>query len=378
VLLDATAIPENLGGVGRYLENLVPELDRRVNLSIVAQHHAVGFWQVLAPSAQVVAAPRAVAHPAVRLLWEQVSLPRLARRLDCDVLHSPHYTMPLHARMPVVVTLHDATFFSDPDLHSQLKMRFFRASTRRALRCAAEIVVPSAATRTELERLVSPAAARCRVVHHGVDDRVFHPPTPEEVAAARLLVGADSWIAFLGTIEPRKNVPALIRGFLMALERAVAGRVAPGGSTAPVLVLAGAPGWDADAAALADDAGDHVRTLGYVDSDVLPGLLGGATVVVYPSLGEGFGLPVLEGMACGAAVLTTRRLALPEVGGDAVAYTEPEAAAIADALAALIDDPARRADLGRRALARSTEFGWDSAADGHVAAYSAAAAGATA
>ena len=97
--------------------------------------------------------------------------------------------------------------------------------------------------------------------------------------------------------------------------------------------------------------------------------LGGASVVAYPSLGEGFGLPVLEGMACGAAVLTTRRLSLPEVGGDAVAYCEPDADSIAAELARLFDDPARRAELGRAGLARSARFSWAACATAHVEAY---------
>jgi glycosyltransferase involved in cell wall biosynthesis len=105
----------------------------------------------------------------------------------------------------------------------------------------------------------------------------------------------------------------------------------------------------------------------------LPGLLGGAMVVAYPSKAEGFGLPVLEAMACGAAVLTARRLSLPEVGGDAVAYTEPDADSIATALRALIDDPQRRALLSRSGVARAQEFTWEASAAAHLATYARAA-----
>jgi glycosyltransferase involved in cell wall biosynthesis len=108
---------------------------------------------------------------------------------------------------------------------------------------------------------------------------------------------------------------------------------------------------------------------GYLRFQDLPGYLGGALIVAYPSHGEGFGLPVLEAMACVAPVLTTPRLSLPEVGGDAVAYTQPEAPAIAEALADLLSDEPRRADLAARGLARAHEFTWAASAEAHLASY---------
>jgi glycosyltransferase involved in cell wall biosynthesis len=121
----------------------------------------------------------------------------------------------------------------------------------------------------------------------------------------------------------------------------------------------------------------HLRVLrpGYLRPADLPGYLGGALVVAYPSHGEGFGLPVLEAMACGAPVLTTPRLSLPEVGGDAVAYTEPDATAIASALRALIADPARRAQLAEAGATRAAEFTWEASAEAHLAAYARAVSG---
>lgn len=354
VLLDATAIPADRGGVGRYVDELAAALDATgTRMSIACQQRDADHFSALAPAARVVPVAPRLAGRAARLAFEQTGLPRLARRVGAQVLHSPHYTLPLISPVPVVVTLHDALFFSHPQWHSAVKGRFFRTWTRVALRRAAECVVVSEATRTELVRVAGADPDRLTVAHEGVSADRFYPPTPGEISALRahLDIGGRNYVAFLGTLEPRKNVPALIRGFTAA----VAGRSDP-----PVLLLAGGPGWDREVepALAAVPAGVEVRRVGYLPAELLPGYLGGASVVAYPSLGEGFGLPVLEAMACGAAVLTTDRLSLPEIGGNAVGYTEPDAPAIGSALAALLDDPARRIELGRRAVSLAAGFTW--------------------
>ena len=135
--------------------------------------------------------------------------------------------------------------------------------------------------------------------------------------------------------------------------------------------LAGAGGWDDEIDAAMADVPPWLRVIrpGYLSWSSLPGFYGGATVVALPSIREGFGLPVLEAMACGAPVLTTRRASLPEVGGDAVAYTEPDPASIALALRGLISDPIRRQELGDAAHVRSYEFSWAASAEAHMASY---------
>jgi len=148
-------------------------------------------------------------------------------------------------------------------------------------------------------------------------------------------------------------------------------RACEGRELTPALVLAGGSGWDDAIDATVAEVPSHLRVLrpGYLRFTDLPGYLGGATLVAYPSYGEGFGLPVLEAMACGAAVLTTDRLSLPEVGGDAVAYTEPDPEAIARSLTALLDDPARREELGQAGHTRSLQFTWAASAEAHMAAF---------
>ena len=376
VLIDGTAVPRNLGGVGRYVEGVASHLtDPGLDVHLVVRPVHASHFAEIAPHVTVHRAPAWTDSVPLRFVWEQTGLPALGRRLGATVLHSPHYTFPFTWRRGSVVTLHDATFFSNPEWHSRLKRTFFTWWSRRSLRTRPVVIVPSAATATEAARVVTGIRADVRVAPLGVDRARFHEPTTAEVEDARIAAGLPDdapWIAFLGTIEPRKNVTALLDAYA-----AVRGARDSTGSPTPWLVLSGARGWDDTAIERLDalqDA-DHVVEAGYLPLEDLAGFLGGAEFVVYPSLGEGFGLPVVEAMATGACVLTTRRLSLPEVGGDAAVYTEPDASALAAAMASLLDDPALVAAHRAAALRRADDFTWDATAAVHVAAYETVAGG---
>jgi glycosyltransferase involved in cell wall biosynthesis len=347
------------------VDSLVAALDADgAPVSVVCQPRDAELYGRIAPRSRLVPTTDSIATRTARLTWEQTTLPRLVRRLGVDVLHSPHYTTALANPAASVVTLHDATFFTDPGLHHSIKARFFRAWTKTALARASLCVVPSEATADELIRVAGADRRALEIIQHGVDTERFHPPSPEEARAARALIGVTGipYVAFLGALEPRKNVPALIRGFAAASR----GRPQP-----IALVLAGQPGWDHQVERALDSVPHRIRVIraGYLPYETLAGFLGGAALVAYPSLGEGFGLPVLEAMACGACVLTTRRLALPEVGGDAVAYCGVGAGDIGAALTELLDDEARRAGLAAAAQRRAKDFSWATSAEAHRTAY---------
>jgi glycosyltransferase involved in cell wall biosynthesis len=369
VLVDATAVPADRGALGRYVDGLIAALHRAdADLAVACQRSDEERYAKLAPKARVVAGPTAIAHRPARLAWEQTGLPFIAQQVGADVIHAPYYSIPLRPGIPVVVTIHDVTYFAEPEVHNPVKATYIKAATRTAVRRASRLIVPSKATRDEMVRLLAADPTRIDVAYHGVDHEIFHRPSEDERrrVSDRLGLHGHPYIAFLGALEPRKNVPNLIRGWV----RAVSGL-----TDVPALVLAGSGGWDDEVDSALADVPLQLRVLrpGYLRWSSLPGFFGGALVVALPSRGEGFGLPVLEAMSCGSTVLTTHRSSLPEVGGDAVAYTEPDPESIGTAMSTLIGDADRRRRLADAAAARAGEFTWTASAEAHLASYQRAA-----
>jgi glycosyltransferase involved in cell wall biosynthesis len=362
VSLDATAIPARPAGGGRYVLELASALGARsdVDLAVVARRGDGARWRAVGRVDVVERGP--VFRPA-RLAWEQLVLPRVVRGLGVDVHHGPHYTMPERARVPKVVTVHDVTFFDHPEWHERTKAPFFRRAIRVAAERAQALVCVSAVTADRLRARLAPTAP-VHVIPHGVDHSRFRPAPSDRDAAALGVLGARlPYIAFLGTLEPRKDVPTLVRAF---------DRVA---ATHPelTLVIGGLDGWGAGAVDQAIARAVHagrIRRVGYVPDLAVPALLRRAAAVAYPSLDEGFGLPALEALACGAPLVTTEGTAMAEVTGDAAVLVPPgDADALAGALEALVTggpdvDRLRRA--GPEVAARYT---WDASAAAHVEVY---------
>lgn len=366
VSLDVTAVPANPSGAGRYTIDLATALSRRddVVLTFVARSGDAARWEALSPAARVVAtAPRS--RP-VRLAWEQARLPRLLRTLPVRVHHAPHYTMPESSRLPTVVTVHDLTFFDHPEWHERGKVALFRRAIRVAARHADAVVCVSRATADRLADLC-PAHGPVRVIPHGVDLGRFNPGSAETAAADEAALAAlgvrPPFVAFVGTIEPRKDVPTLVRAF---------DRMAPNHPELS-LVLAGVDGWGAravtDAVAAAAHGARVVRT-GYVPDDSVPSLLRRAAAVAYPSLEEGFGLPALEALACGAALVTTTGSAMEEMASGAAMLVDP---GDADGLAGVLDMLVR-GDAGlearrQRGFAVAARHTWEASGRAHADLY---------
>ena len=364
--LDVSAVPERPGGVGYYTMALASSLAARedVALTLLSRRDDQVRWTGLAPAARLRAAVPA-ARPA-RLAFEQVGFPSLLRSLDLALHHGPHYTMPSRAPVPCAVTIHDCTFFDHPEWHQRTKAVFFRRAIRRAALGAGALICVSQVT---AERLHASCQVRAPVVvaYHGVDHERFRPREPAPGADRRALEAAGvpvdrPLVVFVGTLEPRKGVVPLVSAF---------DRVADGDGDV-VLVLAGQPGWGLEeterALASARHAERIVRT-GYLPDDAVPALLRQAAVAACPALEEGFGLPALEALACGAPLVTTEGTAMAEVAGGAATLVPPgNAALLADALDAMLRQ-APGDERRRRGIEVAGRYTWEASIAGHLDAY---------
>lgn len=374
--LDVSAIPERPAGAGRYVVELVRALAGLdgLALTVVCRRGDAERWRRLAPSSRLleaVWAPR-----PLRVAYEQRRLGSLVRHLDgppVAVHHGPHYTFP-HGLGDVgaVVTVHDLTFFDHPEWHVPAKVPFFRRAIRRAAREADVIICVSDVTAGRLRALLSPRGL-VFVAPHGVDHARFHPRPPGGDTDAALVEQAGcppglEYIVHLGTAEPRKGIVPLVEAF-----DAIAARHA-----GLELVLAGIEGWgSAEVAAAVAAAGNRarIRRLGYVDDEAVPALLRSARLVAYPSFEEGFGLPALEALACGAPLVTTAGTAMAEVAGSAAWAVPPgDVTALASALELVLsaDEPERQ-QRRSEGLRRAAAFTWERTAAIHLEAYEAAA-----
>lgn len=296
-------------------------------------------------------------------LWTHARLSAEIVARPPDVLFVPAHVLPLGApfarRTRTVVTIHDLGYLHFPAMHTRAHRLYLRLSTVWSARAASHVIAISAATRDDLVRYARIAPDKISVIYHGLAPR-FQPAPSAEIAAvqAKYDLHAPHFL-YVGTVQPRKNLERLIEAFAQVLRTQ---HLAPNTQ----LVIAGKRGWLSEgierrAAALG--IADRVRFTGYVDDADLPALLSGALAFTLPSLYEGFGMPVLEAMACGAPVLTSTTSALPEIADGAALLVDPtNTTAIAEALARLASDATLRETLRARGLQRAAMFTWEQCA----------------
>jgi glycosyltransferase involved in cell wall biosynthesis len=296
-----------------------------------------------------------VPFKALRPLVEALVLPWTARRTACDVFHGTKQTLPSGVPGARVVTVHDLAPMIQPRTFPRGAGTWLRRSTAAAVRRADRIIAVSKTTARDLVEVLGAAEDRIRVVSHGVDERFRGPHDPARVAEVRERHGLPAtYIACIGTIQPRKNVDVVLDAFEM-LERR--------GRVPPTLAIAGRAGWMSDEVLRRAASMPRVRLLGEVPDDDVPWLCAGASLFVSPSSYEGFGLAVAEAMAAGVATIAGSGSACDEVVGDAGVLVPPrDVRALADAIDSLLGDDARRRTLAAAGRERVSRFTWEASA----------------
>ena len=320
--IDVSPLAQTRAGTARYLRALLRELDRRADVEVVR----FGFG----------GSGRA-ATLARELAWYPVGLPRAARRARVDVLHCTTYRGPLGSRPPAVVTVHDLAVFRHPEAFPRWTRTYGRVVVPHMIRAARRVIAVSEFTRRELVEVLCVPEERIRVIPNAVDEE-FRPDGP---------AAEGDYVLAVGTLEPRKNFELLGEAARLAgLE----------------LRVVGAPGWG-DVSV----NGSGVHWLGELPDDELARLYRGARCFAYPSLYEGFGIPILEAMACGAPVVTSAGGATEEVAGGAAVLVDPrDPGEIARGIA---EAAARRDELRRLGLERARRADWASVAAQTVGVY---------
>jgi glycosyltransferase involved in cell wall biosynthesis len=355
-----------MSGVGYYTQNLVTSI-----MEVAPEHQYVLFSnRDIANVSPLSLMPRGgnetvyQRHFRVRSLWMQTVLPFALRAVRPDVCHFTNYMSPLVSACPSVVTMYDMTVFVTPRYHQFKKLVLDRTLIPRVARRADAIITVSNSARQDILRYLKVPKEKVRVIMLAAAPS-FRPVTDtEQLETIRKRYGLDSpYILYVGTIEPRKNLVRLVQAFAQLKKRRLPHK----------LVIVGQSGWhvgplfhEVERLGLTKD----ILFTGYVPTEDLPALYTMAESMVFPSLYEGFGLPVIEAMACGAPVVTSRNSSLVEVAGDAALLVDPLSVDdIAEALYRLHTDKELREELRQCGLARAADFTWEATARQTLALY---------
>lgn len=368
--IDVSAVPAKPAGAGRYVIELVKQFReiQSFELALLARRDDPERWRLLVPQATVKPVVP-IARP-LRLLWEQAGLPFVVSFANLGIYHGPHYTMPVLMRTPAVVTIHDMFFFSNPEWHERKKVEFFKRAIEKSIVSAKGLIAISEFTANAVRQHFG--KVDITVIPHGVDHSRFFASPLDDIGgnmarSDRTVLDEfripQRYIAFVGTKEPRKNLPSLIRAFDMVA----------GADRTMHLVLAGGEGWEPrelDESIAAAKHRDRIVQTGFFPERAVPSLLRRARVVAYPAFAEGFGLPALEALACGAPLVTTAGSAMQEVCSNAAIYFDAhDHVALANALMSVLQDSREEDRLRKVGPMVAQRFTWERSAQLHATLY---------
>lgn len=347
-------------GIHRYIKSILMEFARMDEPRFTALVSPTALEQLPQGMAHV-AASRPAETPLARIRVEQLETPAVLRQLKADVYHGMAFVAPLRAPCKTIVTVHDLSFITRPETHKPLNRAYLTLFTRLSCRRAARVIAVSEWTKRDVAHYFGVAPEKIDVIPHGVPPR-FVRASADAIHQFKQdkKIGPNS-ILFLGSLEPRKNLVSLIEA-LPAL-----------GLQEYQLIVIGGEGWKFSGVygrIKALGLEKHVRFEGYVGNDDLPLWLSACDVFAYPSLYEGFGMPVIEAMACGAVVVASNATSLPEVVGDAGLMHPPtDIPALAAQLRRALSDGELRATLREKAITRAAGYTWQKAAQMTVQTY---------
>ena len=305
---------------------------------------------------------RGFAGPAARLRYDQWGIRSDIYSYEADVVHYPANVgsvFPLHN---MVVTIHDMTFFLHPEWYTRERAMYYKWAVARSAHNAARIIAVSQATKNDIIEVLKIPADKIEVVNQGADER-FAPASDDEKEIARAKYKRpDRYVLYYGTIEPRKNLERLIAAWSSIADK-----------FDQHLVIAGRTGWKTQPITDCADRSPHrarIHFPGFIADEDLPAVISAADVVALPSLYEGFGNAIQEGMACGVSVLTSNNSSMPEVAGGAAILIDPlNAESIADGLQRLLNDPTLRAECIAKGKIRAAQLSWTKTAEGALRVY---------
>ncbi len=353
----------NRSGTGTYtaaLARWLPEVAHELEIRIL--------WpaQAAAPPGceEAVFLRCALPRFAGRVMASQFGVQRMAKKLGASLIHYPATIGGLLPRQtPSIITVHDLSFYHHPEWFRFERAWYYRVATASSTRHAARLIADSEATAQDIERFLGISRERIDVIHLAPHEEMGRPMSTAAVESARIKYRLPQrFFLYLGTLEPRKNLIRLIHAY------------AETAAKHPFdLVLAGRDGWKQKgiyAAARAVPCAPRIHFPGYIEKEDVPALYAASGAFVYPSLFEGFGLPVADALAAGLPVITARSSSLPEVAGNAALYVEPEDPhGLADALEQLANDEELRTELAARGRAWSAQFSWRHTAEKTIQAY---------
>jgi glycosyltransferase involved in cell wall biosynthesis len=367
--IDYTAAARQRAGIGRYTRELVAALFALESASESPRQYVVfaatgglkrETWN-LKPGTGIRLRTVPLTDEWLARLWHRLRLPIPVETITgpLDVFYSPDFVLPPTRRATrTLLTVHDLSFLHCPEAFVPALRRYLERVVPRSIARADLVLADSAHTRSDIISFFGVPPGRVQVLYSGVAPRFRPEREPGEIGRlqARYGLGGGPYVLSVGTLQPRKNYVRLIRAFASLRPETLAPETK--------LVVAGGRGWlYEDILAEAGKHGDRVHILGFVDDADLPALYRNAALFAFPSLYEGFGLPVLEAMACGVPVVCSNASSLPEVAGDAALLVDPlDTDGLAEALARVLEDAGLRQGMVARGAAQAARFTWEQAA----------------